>query len=221
MAERWKPIPEFEGLYEISDRGNVRSIEKCINNRTYPAKLMKLCRRSGYDMVVLSRNGQKFYKSIGNLVLFTFVGPPPLGSRAVKYIDGNQYNNNLENLKWNVRRSYYMPINQEARQLFYDKAEFYVRKYLKTNRLINTYRLSFIDRDDICNEALLKIWLNIDGYDSSKIEFSRFCFSITKRVLQNLYSKELRKNQHIAPLEIDGTDYIKELSYEMKFYGDS
>lgn len=214
MGERWKPISELEGMYEVSDKGNVRSLF------TNTPKILKPRLNKGYPAVRLVKNKRSCNRGVGKLVLLTFAGCPPPGSRTVKHIDGNPYNNNLENLKWNVRKSYCLPINQEARQLFYDKAEFYVRKYLKVNRLINACRSGFMDEDDICNEALLKIWLNIDSYDSNKASFQTFCFLYAKSQFSTMYSKELRKKQHITPLAIDGVDYIKEMSYEMKFYGD-
>ncbi len=101
--EIWKDIDEFQGIYEVSDKGRVRSKERYINTRTYPAQLMKPMIVNNGCLMVRLRNGKKQYrKSVAKLVLIAFVGPAPAGSRQVRHLDGNNQNNELYNLEWDV-----------------------------------------------------------------------------------------------------------------------
>lgn len=97
--ERWLPIPGYEGHYEVSDLGRVRSLWF---GRT---KLIKpYLSTTGYYTVFLSNDdGSKRYK-LHRLVLLAFVGPPFLGDYHACHNDNNKTNNSLSNLRWDTRK---------------------------------------------------------------------------------------------------------------------
>lgn len=112
MHEVWKPIIGYEGLYEVSDLGRVRSVTRvCAHShaghtRTVPSKLRRLNRtRHGYDQVCLF-SGSAVSKTIlvSRLVLEAFVGPAPVGMEAC-HNDGDKTNNSLANLRWDTRKA--------------------------------------------------------------------------------------------------------------------
>jgi len=89
--ELWKPIPEYEGYYEVSSYGNVRNV------RT--GRVLKPLNNHGYKRVNLSKgNVQKLYQ-VHRLVAFAFI-PNPEGLPQINHKDENPNNNCVENLEW-------------------------------------------------------------------------------------------------------------------------
>lgn len=103
--ERWKPIKNYEGLYEVSDHGNVRSVPHVTNGRansymTFTGKLLKpQLKRNGYLQVALSKNGHKTWVCIHRLVAESFI-PNQDELAQINHIDGNKKNNVVNNLEW-------------------------------------------------------------------------------------------------------------------------
>jgi len=107
MNEIWKDVVGYEGLYQVSNLGNVKSLERIIlcGNNNYKRK--RLCKErvlkpsisSGYLYVILSnkkRNGYHIHK----LVAIAFLNHIPCGHNlVVNHIDFNKLNNNLSNLE--------------------------------------------------------------------------------------------------------------------------
>jgi hypothetical protein len=87
-TEIWKPIPEYEGYYEVSSLGRVRSL------RT--KKLLKL-NGVRYVHVALQVDGVREDRSVHKLVLSAFAGPCPAGMLALHWDDVKK-NNVLSNL---------------------------------------------------------------------------------------------------------------------------
>ncbi len=84
--ERWLPVVGWEGLYEVSDLGRVRSLpRRGGNNRIYGGQILKHYIGSGtrgYPVVGLSRDGVQGNHLVHRLVLGAFVGPCPEGQEA-------------------------------------------------------------------------------------------------------------------------------------------
>lgn len=104
MCEVWKPISGYEGLYEISNYGNVRSLEryKVYRNelRTIHAKILKYNTiTSGYKQVALYKSGKRKCLLIHRLVAEAFIDNPH-NLPQVNHKDGNKTNNNVANLEW-------------------------------------------------------------------------------------------------------------------------
>ncbi len=109
--EQWKDIPGFEGYYQVSDLGRVRSVDRTIahikdkrvrrlKGRILCIKIDNVCRQS----IILSKHGQYTTRRIHRLVLESFVGPCPFNHQAC-HNDGNASNNTIENLRWDTKIS--------------------------------------------------------------------------------------------------------------------
>ena len=105
--EAWKPVVGWEGLYEVSSHGRLRSLDRVVAGRggsknIRRGKIMKPKRhRSGYESYGLSREGKPTFRSIHVLVLEAFVEPRPAGCLGC-HNDGDPANNRLENLRWDT-----------------------------------------------------------------------------------------------------------------------
>ena len=99
MKEEWKDIKGYEGLYQISNLGNVKRI-KFINNIVEKEKIKILKPiNNTYLQVALSKEGKVKVKNIHRLVAETFI-PNPDRLPQVNHKDENKHNNNVDNLEW-------------------------------------------------------------------------------------------------------------------------
>lgn len=109
VVEIWKDVVGFEGLYQVSDLGNVRSLDRFVDRKVRVTKIrgqeMKKCKvPTGYLTVKLSDGVRGHFKLIQGLVLESFVGARPKGMQAC-HNDGVRDNNELPNLRWDTPKS--------------------------------------------------------------------------------------------------------------------
>lgn len=104
----WKDIDGYNGKYQISDEGEVRSFSRWKNGKL----LKKGMTTTGYFHVNLVGTGRGDIKQkvIHRLVAKAFI-PNPLNLPEVNHIDGNKLNNNVDNLEWvsreeNIQHAY-------------------------------------------------------------------------------------------------------------------
>ena len=110
--EIWKPVPGYEGLYEVSSHGRVRSLDRReritgpkAGFRWRRGRMIRLFTMpsTGYLCVRLSRDGKVATRSVHSLVLEAFAGLCPPGQEACHGPGGQQDNRWPENLRWGTR----------------------------------------------------------------------------------------------------------------------
>lgn len=97
ISEEWRPVVGFDGRYEVSSLGRVRSFWK-----RSPRILTPVVINHGYLRVSLSAQGdgpKKLLRLIHVIVMEAFVGPRPFGNQ-VNHLDGNKTNNAVSNLEY-------------------------------------------------------------------------------------------------------------------------
>lgn len=101
MIEDWRAIPGYEGLYEVSNQGRVRSLDRYDNiGRMRKKRYIKLLlSSSGYFSVGLSKNGNVTVYLVHRLVVQVFI-PNPDGLPQVNHKDEDKTNNSVDNLEW-------------------------------------------------------------------------------------------------------------------------
>ena len=130
MKESWQPVPGYEGLYEVSDLGRVRSLDR-LNARknrwgsVTTAHLKGRVLRPGRGgaarlQVNLSKESVSWVVPVHKLVALTFIGPCPEG-HEIDHVNGDFQDNRLVNLEYvthqeNQKRAYDMgkispPVN--------------------------------------------------------------------------------------------------------------
>lgn len=99
--EIWKDIQGYEGLYKISNMGNVLSLKYRHHDRE---KLLTLRTDiNGYKDVCLTKDRIETHKKVHRLVAEAFIENDNPERTFVNHIDGNKSNNNVDNLEWCTR----------------------------------------------------------------------------------------------------------------------
>lgn len=182
--EIWKDIEGYEGLYQISNYGRIKSLEKYIKSGIKNSKKVKRKEkilkiqenRYGYNYVNLSKNSEHKYKTIHRLVAQAFI-PNPQNKPQVNHIDGDKTNNCISNLEWctsseneihaykflnkhknNGNKGKFGKENAKA------KVVLQIDKY--TNKILNKYYgISEAERKTgISNQSISKCCLKRKGY---------------------------------------------------------
>ena len=120
--EIWKAVKGYEGLYEVSNIGTVRSVDRMVKHskggfRLYKGSILTpTLNADGYETVHLSKFNVSGTKRVNRLVAEAFI-PNPNNLPTVNHKDENKLNNSVENLEWmsvsdNVKYSVCKPINQ-------------------------------------------------------------------------------------------------------------
>ena len=128
MKEIWKPVKGYEGLYEASNYGRIRSIKRATNS----GRVLKpyISKHNGYCYVSLCKNGQSITKRVHKLVYCAFNPFVELPdrydkTRTIDHIDGDKTNNRIENLdicsqSENQKRAYRNGLNPVATKTVID-----------------------------------------------------------------------------------------------------
>tara|TARA_R110000737_G_C14520885_1_gene475408 strand:+ start:380 stop:1102 length:723 start_codon:yes stop_codon:yes gene_type:complete len=124
--EEWRDIEGYEGLYQVSNLGRVKSCNKKVKHRggfkTYPEKIMSQGDdRDGYKILSLCKEGKKHTKKVNRLVGFAFIhNPKPDKYDKVHHEDHIKYNNHHSNLRWvdnsiNTKEAYRVGATQASK----------------------------------------------------------------------------------------------------------
>ena len=151
MEEIWKNIQEYEGIYQISNLGRIKAVQRKVRNssvggfRNLPEKILKTRIENGYYSLTLNKGVKQLFICIHRLVAIAFI-PNPENKRCVNHLDGNKLNNNVNNLKWSthsenekhayqigLKISHRVSINQGEKSSF---------SKLKENQVIEIYYLN-------------------------------------------------------------------------------
>jgi len=98
MSEEWRPILGYEGHYEVSDQGHVRSLPRATFGNRLTGKVLSVFLSAGYPAVSMPRKPGGV-ATIHALVCEAWHGPRAEGMEC-RHLDGNPLNPSPENLQW-------------------------------------------------------------------------------------------------------------------------
>lgn len=114
MQEIWKDVKGYEGLYQVSNQGIIKSLDRVVSNHQgsgiRKGKIMSVSMCKGYCRVILTREAKPFSPFVQRVVAGAFI-PNPENKKEVNHINGIKTDNRVENLEWctpseNVKHAY-------------------------------------------------------------------------------------------------------------------
>ena len=172
MEEIWKDIKEYEGLYQVSNLGRVKSFPRN-GTQVNAIKILTLkLHHTGYYRVTLSKNNKRIDKLVHRLVAETFI-PNPNRKPQVNHKDGDKLNNRVDNLEWNtclenVQHSIYTGLRNDKgcnskRARFKESDIRWIRQHYKPNdskygctALSKKFKVGKATISDIINHKIYK-----------------------------------------------------------------
>lgn len=102
-TEIWKDVIGYEGFYQVSNKGRVRSVTRIIKRTSgdmkFKSRIMAGCVRNGYKIMPLSKNKTIKAWRVHRLVAIAFI-PNPENKAEVNHKNGIRLDNKLDNLEW-------------------------------------------------------------------------------------------------------------------------
>lgn len=172
MKEIFKDVSGYEGRYQVSNYGNVKSLPRKTHNanKYIKEKILKPCIGNvGYKMVSLSKNGKGTLKTLHRLIAQNFI-PNPDGLPCVNHIDGNKLNNYVGNLEWvtysgNIVHAFRTGLmtsasGERAGMSKLTSKDIYVIRYLLNKKVANKFiaRIFNVNPSTISSIKRGKIW---------------------------------------------------------------
>lgn len=147
MDELWRDINGYEGYYQISNIGNVRSLDRYINNNGRQVlkkgqPIVSVINGSGYIQCKLAKEGKNYMAYVHKLVAEAFMDNP-LQLKELNHIDHNKNNNSISNLEWCTRSENMIKYHEHSGTYEVAKED----NYCECGRQIYKY-------SEVCTECL-------------------------------------------------------------------
>ena len=176
MNEIWKDIPNYEGYYQVSNLGRVKSLDRIITysngKEVYTkGKIIKQSKDSHNRLrLILNKNGKKKNYFVHSLVALAFIGERPK-DYVVAHCDGNNKNNDLSNLRYDTVRENSIDVFRHGQRIVTGKLSneevLEIRKLYKTGDytqvdIAKMYNVRHCTISKIIRRETFN-WLNDDG----------------------------------------------------------
>jgi hypothetical protein len=183
--EEWRPVPRFEGIYEVSRCGKVRRILP--DRRTYVGRILTqlLNHKRGYYWVRMSNGGRKTRKTVlvHRIVCEAFHGPPPSPRHVAHHKDANRLNNHAGNLEWKTQSqnleeaarmgTFAVGSNRHNSKLTEDLVVLMRERFDSGEPITQLARAFGINTRTAAAICRRHTWRHVEGYDDPRLFFIR------------------------------------------------
>lgn len=222
MQEIWKDVKGYEGLYQVSNLGRVKSLTGNKKNYGIYGKILKGINNRNYLRVSLSKNGKPKIISIHRLVAETFI-PNPNNYPYINHKDENPSNNCVDNLEWCTPdyNTNYGSRNKKISTKLTNNYKMSIKiKCLETDKIF----LSLNDCSRQMNLKLSNIWAQLNNKNRTKsVKGYHFKYMSEEEVIderdkyKSLYQNEKDKNDTLKRIIKEVKEYL-EGTFEMSTY---
>lgn len=210
MKEIWKPIGGYEGLYEVSNMGRIKSF---YNSEERILKKSKTT--TGYWKIELRKNKIRKSFKVHRLVAFAFIANPE-NKPYINHIDGNPLNNKVDNLEWctqheNLVHAYSIGLRDSFRIQKNTLKDLYADKKLSASEIANMFGVT----KTVILYNMKKFNIKRRDGGESKIKYNLtkdFIINELKNKNQKTLAKEIGCDQSLI------SHYVKRIKERGKIY---
>ena len=155
LTEEWRDVPGYQGLYEVSSEGRVRSLIQLIpsahasGERRIKKILNPQINKQGRLRVSLCKQGEPTWHQVHRLVLLTFDGAPPFEGAECRHRDNDPTNNHASNLHWGTHTDNMQDKTTHGTQLIGEK---------QPNARLNDEAVRSIRKSELSTRQLAKLY---------------------------------------------------------------
>lgn len=165
MKEIWKDVPDYEGLYQVSNLGRIKSLYNYKRNGT---NILIPRIKRGYYTIGLRKNGKRKWFLVHRLVAKAFI-PNPNNLPQINHKDENKLNNNIKNLEWcsvSYNNTYGTRIQRvrtktSKKVLQYDLSGNFIKEYESVSSAAKSNKIKTISSVTKCCQGK---WKQAGGY---------------------------------------------------------
>lgn len=211
----WKPIENYNSLYEVNEKGEIRSLYHWnghkYEKRKKPYILKQTNTTTGYKKVELAKDGKKKSLKVHRLVANAFI-PNPMNKPYINHIDGNPINNCVENLEWctqheNVVHAYETGLKKIS-HITKEKLQRYVENGLTFHQIMKMEHISV---------KRLKSYYKIYGLRNQHNKYNIDLNQLKIDIKKGISNKELAKKYNCSNMLIATRKYqLKKGGYNVR-----
>lgn len=169
MEEIWKDIKGYEGLYQVSNFGEIRSCSRARGNGGYykSKTIVGFINSNGYRLVLFNVNGKRKRFQVHRLVAEAFI-PNPNNYNCVNHKDENKLNNSVGNLEW-CSHKYNANYGTRNKKISINSGKAVLMRNITTGEVIRMfYNISEAERcTGIAHQSIAKCCLSRKHYNSA------------------------------------------------------
>jgi hypothetical protein len=185
--EIWKDVVGYEGLYQVSNLGRVKSLRIYIENRggsfrERGERILKNCSdKDGYKLVGLSKDKVRMSKRVHRLVAEAFL-PNPNNLLTINHKNTVKYDNRVENLEWdsyrdnNIKKHNKNKTSSKLTGVCFKKQNNNWTAHISLNG--KQSHLGSFNKEEYANIMYTEAYNNIDVFDGDLLKFRKFLLDI-------------------------------------------
>lgn len=201
MNEQWEDIEDYEGVYQVSNKGNVRNVK-------FDRPLSLIDHHTGYTKVNLYKNNKSRQYSVHRLVATAFI-PNPGNKKFTNHKNGIKDDNRVENLEWctaseNMQHAFDNGLatspavkgEQQGNSKLKRNEVLQIRKMCKNGKSNTEIANIFgVEQHTICQIVYHKTWSHVGGFKKQKKDGAKFTEALNKdEVIEVRYIYENKPN---------------------------
>jgi len=215
--EYWKQVVGYEGLYEVSNLGNIKSLSKKVSNGNgfFVKKeiiLKPYLDKNGYGTVNLYKDKKKTLLKVHRIVGLAFI-PNPQNKPTINHKNSIRNDNRVENLEWNTHSEnnqhafdsgFQKPMKKDKCWMYNINPDLHPASKdvinLKTGKIYKSLKTACIDMNIKYSTAISKVALSGKGKNDTDLMYVSDVSELPKTIIVKIGNRDFKFHQDLPPI---------------------